>query len=211
FAGLALLGGEGIVFHDLALEDPDLDTAGAIGGEGGGDAVIDVGAQGVQRHAAFPVPFHAGDFGAAQAARAGDTNAQRAQPHGGLHRTLHHAAEGDAASQLLGDILGHQLGVDFRLADFDDVQMDFIGGVFLHIALELFDVGALLADHHARTGRMDGNAALLVWAFDHDARDTGGLQLVAEIFADLDVFLQQLAVFLLARIPARVPGTVDAE
>src|SRR6202012_1331484 len=102
FAGLALLGGEGIVFHDLALEDPDLDAAGAIGGESGGDAEIDIGTQGVQRHAAFAIPFHARDFRAAQAARAGDADAQRAKAHGGLHRTLHHAAERDAAFQLLG-------------------------------------------------------------------------------------------------------------
>src|SRR6516162_5654966 len=32
-----------IVLEDLALEDPDLDTAGAEGGERGGNAVVDVG------------------------------------------------------------------------------------------------------------------------------------------------------------------------
>src|SRR5205085_272427 len=31
-----------VVFHDLALEYPHLDPAGAVGGEGGGDPVIDV-------------------------------------------------------------------------------------------------------------------------------------------------------------------------
>ena len=58
---------------------------------------------------------------------------------------------------------------------------------------------------------MDGDAALLVRTLDHDARHAGSLELVAEILADLDVFLQELAVFLLARVPARVPGPVDAE
>src|SRR5580704_234261 len=53
-----------IVLEDLALEDPHLDAAGAVGGEGGGDAVVDVGAQRVQRHPAFAIRFHAGDFGA---------------------------------------------------------------------------------------------------------------------------------------------------
>ena len=42
-------------------------------------------------------------------------------------------------------------------------------------------------------------------------RDAGGLELVAQIFADLDVFLQELAILLLARVPARVPGPVDAQ
>src|SRR5690348_18373162 len=59
-----------VVFHDLALEDPDLDAAGAVSRETGGNAVIDVGTQRVQRHAAFAVPLHARDFGAAETAGA---------------------------------------------------------------------------------------------------------------------------------------------
>src|SRR3984893_9938504 len=68
-----------VVFHDLALEDPDLHAAGAVGGESGGDAVIDVGAQRMQRHAALAVPFHAGDLGAAETAGAIDANAAGAK------------------------------------------------------------------------------------------------------------------------------------
>src|SRR6185437_11199547 len=86
-----------VVCQDFALEHPDLDAAGAIGGLGGAVAEIDIGAQRVQRHAAFAIPLHARDLGAAEAARAVDANAERAQPHGGLHRALHRAAEGDAA------------------------------------------------------------------------------------------------------------------
>src|SRR6202012_4124072 len=149
FAGLALLGGEGIVFHDLALEDPDLDAAGAIGGESGGDAEVDVGAQGVQRHAAFAVPFHARDFRAAQTARHVDADALGAEAHGRLHRALHGAAEGHAALQLLGYVLGNQLAVDFRLAHFDDVQEHLSLGHYREVLAQLVDVRALLADDHA--------------------------------------------------------------
>src|SRR3954471_2825027 len=63
-----------VVLEDLALEDPDFYAAGAERGERGRHAVIDIGAQGMQRHAAFAIPFHAGDFGAAETARAVDTN-----------------------------------------------------------------------------------------------------------------------------------------
>src|ERR1700692_4545917 len=70
-----------VVLQNLALEDPHLDAAGAIGGEGGGDPVVDVGAQRVQRHPAFAVPLHAGDFGAAEAARAVDADALGTEPH----------------------------------------------------------------------------------------------------------------------------------
>src|SRR3954469_10982658 len=79
--GHLLVLGHRIVLEDFALEDPDLDAAGAEGGERGGDAVIDIGAQGVQRHAAFAIPFHTGDFGAAEAARAVDANAFGAETH----------------------------------------------------------------------------------------------------------------------------------
>src|SRR6516165_4786786 len=48
-----------IVLEDLALEDPHLDAAGAVGGERGGIAVVDVRAQRMQRHAALAVPLHA--------------------------------------------------------------------------------------------------------------------------------------------------------
>src|SRR5205814_6525712 len=72
-------------------------------------------------------------------------------------------------------------------------------------------VGALLADHDARTRRVDRHAALLVRALDHDARNSGLLELLVQDLADLDVFVQQLAVFGLAGIPARIPGPVDAE
>src|ERR1700734_3526061 len=78
----------GVVLHDLALEDPDLDAAGAVGRERGGNAVIDVGAQRVQRHAAFAIPLHARDLGAAETAGAIDADAERAETHPRLHRAL---------------------------------------------------------------------------------------------------------------------------
>src|SRR5579863_6613619 len=64
--GHLLVLGHRIVLEDLALENPDLDAAGAESGERGRNAVVDVGAQRVQRNAAFAVPLHARDFGAAE-------------------------------------------------------------------------------------------------------------------------------------------------
>src|ERR1700742_3057627 len=50
--------------QDLALEDPYLHADLAVGGGRLGEAVIDVGAQGVQGHAALAVLLAAGDLGA---------------------------------------------------------------------------------------------------------------------------------------------------
>src|SRR6202034_962518 len=89
--GHALILRHRVVLQDLALEDPDLDPAGAVGRERGGNAVIDVGAQRVQRHAPFAIPFHARDLGAAETAGAIDADATGAKPHRRLHRALHGA------------------------------------------------------------------------------------------------------------------------
>src|SRR5436190_828453 len=200
-----------VVRHDLALEHPDLDAAGAEGGEGGGDAVVDVGAQRVQRHAAFAVPLHARDLGAAQAARAVDADALGAQAHGRLHGALHGAAEGDAALELLGDVLGNQRGIDLGLADLDDVQSHFALGHLGEIGAQLLDVGALLADHHARTGGVDGDAGALGRPLDDDLGDARLAQPLAQDLPDVDVLVQHGRVFAAFGVPARVPGPVDAE
>src|SRR3954451_1265399 len=209
--GHLLVLGHRIVLEDFALEDPDLDAAGAERGERGRNPVIDVGAQRVQRHAAFAIPFHAGDFGAAETARAVDTNALGAETHRRLHRALHGAAECDAALELLGDRFGDQGGVEFRLADFDDVDDDVGIGDVGNALAQLVDVGALLADHDAGTRRMDRHAALLVRALDHDAGDSRLLELLVQDLADLNVLVQQLAVFVLAGEPTGIPRPVDAE
>src|SRR6202020_982319 len=104
--GHLLVLGHRIVLEDFTLEDPDLDAAGAERRERGGHTVVDVGAQRVQRHAAFAVPLHAGDFGAAETARAVDADALGAQTHRRLHRALHGTAECDAALELLRDRFG---------------------------------------------------------------------------------------------------------
>src|SRR5262249_52078687 len=101
--------------------------------------------------------------------------------------------------------------IDLGLADLDDVDDDVGSGDIGDLLAQLVDVGALLADHHARTRRVDRDAALLVRSLDHDARHRRLLQFLVQIIADLDVLMKQLAVFGLAGEPARIPGPVDAE
>src|SRR6185437_14404723 len=156
-------------------------------------------------------PFHARDFGAAETARAVDTDAFGAKTHRRLHRPLHGAAESDAALELLGDRFGDQGGVELRLADFDDVDDDVGGGDVGHPLAQLVDVGALLADHDAGTRRVNRHAALLVRTLDHDAGDGRLLELLVQDLAYLHVLVQQLAVFVLACEPTGIPRPVDAE
>src|SRR6185369_2017423 len=91
--------------------NPYLDADDAVGRQRFGKAVVDVGAQRMQRHATFAVPLGTGDFGAVQAAGDVDLDAERAQAHRVADGALHRAAEHDAALELLGDRFGDQLGV----------------------------------------------------------------------------------------------------
>src|SRR5690606_2121770 len=52
-----------IMLKDVAFVDPDLHADDPVGRQRFGCAVVKVGAKRVQRHAAFAVPFHAGDVG----------------------------------------------------------------------------------------------------------------------------------------------------
>src|SRR6185437_866765 len=200
-----------VVLKDFALEYPNLDAASAVSGVRGGDAVIDVGAQGVQRHAAFAVPLKPRDLGAAETAGAVDANALGAQTHRRLHGAFHGAAEGDAAFELLGDGIGHQRRIDLGLAHLDDVDRHFRLRQLGDLLTQLVDVGALLADHHARTRRVNVDPALLVRPLDDDLRDRRLFEAAHQNFADLHVLVQQLAVLGLVGEPAAVPGAVDAE
>src|SRR5690606_32501485 len=59
------------LFHatqNLPAEDPHLDTDGAVGGFSAHIRVVDIGTQGVQRHAAFAVPFGTRNLCTAQTA-----------------------------------------------------------------------------------------------------------------------------------------------
>src|SRR5690606_33542504 len=136
FGGPALMGGR-IVLEDFTLEDPDLDTDDAISGLGFGGTVVDVGTQGVQRHAAFAVPFGTSDVGTTEAATNVHADATGAHADRGLHGALHGATEGHTAFELLGNALGNQSRIGFRLAHFNDVDVHFAVGELLHLGADL--------------------------------------------------------------------------
>src|SRR6267142_1168405 len=196
----------------LALVDPDLDADHAVGGLRLAQTVIDVGAQRVQRYAAFAIPLGARDLDAVQAAGAHDLDALGAQPHGVLHRALHRAAEHDALLELLRDRVGDQLRVDLGLADLLDVHVHLLHAHdAAQLGLERLDLLALLADHHARPRREDGDARVLGGALDQHAADRGVRQLLLEEVAHLDVLGQHRREVAAVRVPLRAPVAVDRE
>src|SRR5580700_8354183 len=99
-AGDLVLDGD-LVGVDVALVDPHLDADPARRGPGLAEAVVDVGPQGVQRHAALAVLLLAGHLRTAETARALHLDALRAGLLHGLDGTLHGAAEGDPPHELV--------------------------------------------------------------------------------------------------------------
>src|SRR5262249_4910537 len=128
-----------------------------------------------------------------------------------LHRALHGAAERDPALKLAGDVFGHQVCVGFRLADFDEVHEHLVLAELGDVLAQRLDVSALLADHHAWAGGVNGDAALLLRTLDDDLADAGLLQLVLDELADLDVFVQQPTIVRRVSVPAAVSRAVNAK
>ena len=93
---------------------------------------------------------------------------------------------------------------------FLDIDVDLAPGALLHVPLELVDLGALAADDDAGTRSADDQAQLVARTLDLDRADAGGLQLLAQLSLELDVFDKQFVIAALNE-PTRLPRLVDAE
>src|SRR3546814_13230527 len=80
---------DGGVIEHLALVYPCLDADDAVRGMCFGKPVVDIGAQGMQRHPTLAVPFTARNLGTVQATGTIDLDAQIAAAHRVTHRPLH--------------------------------------------------------------------------------------------------------------------------
>ena len=190
--------------HDLALVDPALDADPAEGRASLVEAVVDVGAQRVQRDAAVGVALGARHLGAAQAAGDLDLDALGARAHGAGQRALHGAAEGDAVLQLLGDRLRHQARVELGALDLEDVDLDLLVGDAVQVTPQLVDLGARLADHDAGARRVDVDLDLGGVLADRDVRQPGVGQPADDVLADLRVLVQEVGEVALVE-PVRLP------
>ncbi len=100
--------------------------------------------------------------------------------------------------------------VQLRLVHFLNVDEDFALSAFGEVLLELFDLRALAADDDAGPRGANGDAKLVAGPVHFDRADTRGFQTIAQVFLQLQIFLQQLRVTLLGE-PARPPGLIEAQ
>src|SRR5262249_51372140 len=133
-----------------------------------------------------------------------------AELHRRLHRLLHGAAEGDAALELGGDVLGHQLRVGLGLADLLNVQEDLVLREGLDLFLEGLDARAALPDDDAGARGEDVDLHLVGGALDLDGRNAGVRELRLDELLEAQVLMQPLREVLLG-VPLRAPAPNDAE
>ncbi len=190
--------------HHLALVDPALDPDPAGGRLRLDEAVVDVGAQRVQRHAAVAVALGARHLGAAEAAGDLDLDPLGARAHRRGQGALHRAAEGDPVLELLGDRLRDQLRVELGALDLADVDLDRLLRDPVQLATQGVDLGAGLADHDPRPRGVDVDRDLAALLDDRDVGEAGVRELVLDVVADRQVLDQQVGEVALVE-PVRLP------
>src|SRR6185436_13891646 len=191
---------------DVALVDPDLHADAAERRAGLVEAVVDVGAQRVQRDPTLAVELRTRHLRALETTGALDPDALGAGALGGLHALAHGATERDAGRELLGDTLGDQLRVDLGVLDLEDVQLDLLAGELLELAAQAVGLGAAATDDDARAGGVDVHADPVTGALDLDLGDSGALHALGQQLADGDVLADVRLVQLVGIPPALVVG-----
>src|SRR5262249_20168562 len=171
----------------LAAVDPDLDPDPAERGACLVEAVVDVGAQRVQRHPPLAVELRARHLRAAEAARALHPDPARAALHGRLHGLAHRTAERHPARQLLGHALGDQLGVDLGVLDLEDVELDLLAGELLQVAADPVGLRAAPPDDDAGPRRVNVYPDPVPGALDLHLGDAGALHAALQHPADGDI------------------------
>src|SRR5215831_15385801 len=200
--GLAL--GPGL--RRFALVDPDLDADPAERRAGLVEAVVDVGAQGVQRHAALAVELRPRHFRAAETARALHPDAPGAALHGRLHGLAHGPAERHPAGQLLGHALRDELGVRLGVLHLEDVELDLLAGELLQVAADPVGFGAAPADDDAGPRGVDVHPHPVPGPLDLDLGDARALHAALQHAPDRHVFRDVVLVQLVGVPPALEVG-----
>src|SRR6266850_755641 len=97
------------------------------------------------------------------------------------------------------------LGLGKSVVDVGTQGMERHAHELLQFGAQMFDVLALLADHHTGTGAVYGDFGVFRRTLDHHFADRGVRQFLLQEVANLDVLLQHRREILGVRVPARRP------
>ena len=150
----------------------------------------------MQGHAALAVELGAAHFRTTETTGNLNADALGASLHRALHALAHRASEGHAARELLGDALGNELGLDFGVLHFEDVELHLLAGELFKIPTDAIGLSATAADDDAGASSVDINTNAITRALDLYLGNTRALHTIGEQAADLDVFLNVIAIAL---------------
>src|SRR5262249_266328 len=125
------------LLENFAAINPGLNTDHPVGGVGFGEAIIDIGAQGVQRKLSLQIPFTTRNLRSVQASGDADFDSFATEAERRIDRLAHRAAEGHTFFELQRDRFGDQLRVELGLVDFLNVDEDFALGALGQVLLQL--------------------------------------------------------------------------
>jgi hypothetical protein len=166
----------------------------------------------LQGHLALAVPLGARNIGASQAAGTANPNAFGAKVHGGLQGALHGAAEADPTLKLHCHVFSDKLGIQFRRAHLNNVDLDLGTATDLrNVAGHSLDLRTLPSDHEAGAGGVERHAHTVPGTLYDDLGEGCELQTASEILTYSEVFVQLLLVVFAFGIPLGTPITVDDE
>ena len=151
------------------------------------------------------VLLNACDLASAETAGAHDLDALCAHAHCAAHCVLHCAAVRNTLLDLLCNVLCHELCVGVGGADLNDGDCHGLADHLLDRQTEALDLRAALADDDTGSGAVDINAYLIGIALDLDGRNTGGIEGLLQVVADVVIFDDEIADFVCTGVPAGVP------
>jgi hypothetical protein len=94
-------------------------------------AIIDIGAQRMQRNLPLDLFFGASDFRPSQSSTDNNPYTLSIRAHGLLHRLFHGTTERNAFLQLLGDTAPNKVGIHLGLANLNYVEPHTLPGLCL--------------------------------------------------------------------------------
>ena len=108
----------------FALEDEDLDSDKTVCCHGFSKSIIYIGAESVQRYAAFTIPLRTRHFSTTKTAGAGDPDALGAELESRGHALFHGPSESNPALKLESYVLSYELSIEFRLTNLMNIDKE---------------------------------------------------------------------------------------
>ncbi len=158
------------------------------------------------------IPLSTGDVSTTETAGAAETNAISTHVHGGLHRALHGAAERNTALKLNGDSFCDELGIEFWLLDFENVDFDLLATAhFGDLLAHHVDFLTFTANDKTWTGSVKGHTDLIPCALDHDLGDRSLHEFLFQVATDGEIAVKRICIFFFRCVPLGAPVFGDCE